>query len=240
MRVTTEIGERRDFLLTKALLIYEEQIRKREQFATVHDVLHPSAEPRHPHLGAGNLLTESFLERLSAGLNRPAKAVLLPENVLAYSSDLLLWWTPWRLHAMYFSKGAEDRLAVNGRVCPHPALIWKVRRGCLYLRAIQDAVRPKGDTPLMVAPYWNAEPDTGDVCEGSMPRPLRTELDTMLEWEEGFFNSRFTHPSGIGTLTTHPGGFMGLWTELAGKDRFPEGYLANARQTLQQFAQQDD
>jgi hypothetical protein len=41
-------------------------------------------------------------------------------------------------------------------------------------------------------------------------------------------------------LTTHPGGFMGLWTELAGQDRFPVRYLANARQTLQQFAQQDN
>jgi hypothetical protein len=47
----------------------------------------------------------------------------------------------------------------------------------------------------------------------------------MLEWEEGFFNSQFTHPSGIEKLTSHAGGFIDLWTELAGKQQFPANYL---------------
>jgi Prokaryotic E2 family D len=64
---------------------------------------------------------------------------------------------------------------------------------------------------LRVAPCWNTEVSRGDVCEGDMPRPAESDLTTMLEWEEGFLNSRFTHPSGIGKLTTHPGGFIGLW-----------------------------
>lgn len=237
MQVTIQIGDRKDFVLTKALLIYEEQLHKQEQFATLHHVVHDRHEPQQPRLGPGNLLTEAFLERLSAGLRRPAKAVLLPENVLAYTSDLLVWWTPPRLHPMFFSDGAEDRLAVHGRICPHPPLVWKVRRGCLYLRALSDPRRPNAYTSLMVAPYWNTAPDTGDVCEGSMPRPTRTDVTRMLEWEEGFFNSRFTHPSGIGKLTTHPGSFMGLWIELAGHDQFPAQYLVDTRQTLKQFVE---
>jgi Prokaryotic E2 family D len=61
-------------------------------------------------------------------------------------------------------------------------------------------------------------------------------VTNMLEWEEGFFNSRFTHPSGMGKLTTHSGGFMGLWTGLADKQQqFPSRYLVPARQTLLQF-----
>jgi hypothetical protein len=39
----------------------------------------------------------------------------------------------------------------------------------------------------------------------------------------------------MGKLTTHSGGFIGLWTELAGRERFPTEYLVPARQTLQQF-----
>jgi Prokaryotic E2 family D len=68
-----------------------------------------------------------------------------------------------------------------------------------------------------------------------MRRPRETDISNILQWEEGFFNSRFAHPSGMGRLTTHSGGFIGLWTELAGKEQFPSEYLVAARQTLQQF-----
>jgi len=68
-----------------------------------------------------------------------------------------------------------------------------------------------------------------------MQRPRETDVTSMLEWEEGFFNSRFTHPSGMGKLTSHAGGFIELWTELVGGQQFPSQYLLPARQTLQQF-----
>jgi PRTRC genetic system protein B len=168
-------------------------------------------------------------------LERKVKGIILPENVLACTSDLLVWWTPQRQHRMFFSDGAEDRRELNGRPCPHPALVWLVRHGRLSLRALDQSIRPKPATPLMIAPYWNTEPSRGDVCEGDMRRPRETAISNTLEWEEGFFNSRFTHPSGMGKLTTHPGGFIGLWTELADKHQFPNQYLLPARQTLQQF-----
>ena len=235
MQVTTEIGNRHQFVLKKALLIYEDQISRHEQFVTVHDVLREGAEPHAPRLGPGTLLTTAFLKQLCRGLERKVKAVILPENVLVCASDLMVWWTPGRLHRMYFSDGAEDRRELEGRVCPHPALLWSVRHGRLSLRALLQAVRPTAATELMIAPYWNTEPSRGDVCEGDMRRPRETDISNILQWEEGFFNSRFTHPSGMGKLTTHSGGFIGLWTELAGKERFPSEYLVPARQTLQQF-----
>jgi len=136
---------------------------------------------------------------------------------------------------MFFSDGAEDRRLINGAIFPHPALVWKVQRGCLFLRALDISARPRPETRLMVAPYWNTAADNGDVCEGDMRRPKDTDVATMLEWEEGFFNSLFTHPSGIGKLTSHAGGFIGLWTELMGKDQFPAAYLVSCRQTLEQF-----
>jgi PRTRC genetic system protein B len=235
MRVTTEIGNRHQFVLKQALLVYEDQISQREQFVTVHEVLREGAEPQQPRLGPGTLLTTSFLKHLCRGLERTTKAIILPENVLACTSDVLVWWTPQRLHRMFFSDGAEDRRQINGRLYPHPSLVWCVRHGRLSLRALGESVRPTVIAPLMVAPYWNTEPSRGDVCEGDMRRPRETDVTNVLEWEEGFFNSRFTHPSGVGKLTTHPGGFMALWTELADKYQFPSQYLVPARQTLQQF-----
>jgi PRTRC genetic system protein B len=235
MRVTTEIGNRHEFVLKQALLVYEDQLSRREQFVTVHEVIREGSPPHQARLGPGRLLTTAFLKQLCRGLERRGQAIILPENVLACTSDLLVWWTPQRQHRMFFSDGAEDRRELNGRTCPHPALVWLVRHGRLSLRALDQAIRPKPATPLMIAPYWNTEPSRGDVCEGDMRRPRETAVNNMLEWEEGFFNSRFTHPSGMGKLTAHPGGFIGLWTELADKHQFPGQYLLPARQTLQQF-----
>src|SRR6185312_11747997 len=196
MQMTTEIGSRREFVLKQALLIYEDQISKREQFVTVHGILRECNGLQPPQLGPGHLLTKTFLKQLCRGLERTTKPVILPENVLACPSELLVWWTPPRLHRMFFSDGAEDRREINGCVCPHAGLVWSVRRGSLYLRALAEPSRPSPTTPLMVAPYWNTEPSRGSVCEGDMRRPRETDVTTMLEWEEGFFNSRFTHPSG--------------------------------------------
>jgi PRTRC genetic system protein B len=237
MQVVTQIGTSRDFQLKQAILIYEDQVSQRDKFATVHQV-NLQAPDQQALLGPGTLLTTNFLQRLYRGLQQAPRAVLLPENVLAYTSDLLVWWTPPRQHRMFFSDGAEDRQPINGAICPHPAMVWKVHRGCLFLRALLHVVRPTAETRLMVAPYWNTEASRGDVCEGDMPRPRETDVTNILEWEEGFFNSRFTHPSGIGKLTAHSGGFTGLWTELAGKDQFPARYLVECQQTLLQFIEE--
>ena len=235
MRVTTEIGNRHEFVLKRALLVYEDQVSRRDQFVTVHDVIRDNSSQEPSRLCPGRLLTTAFLKELCRGLERRGRAIILPENVLAYTSDLLMWWTPPRHHRMFFSDGADDRRDLHGQVRPHPALVWLVRHGRLSLRALDQPVRPTPTTPLTVAPYWNTEPSRGDVCEGDMRRPRETDVGNMLEWEEGFFNSRFTHPSGVGKLTSHPGGFIWLWTELAGRQQFPTQYLVPARQTLQQF-----
>lgn len=94
--------------------------------------------------------------------------------------ELLVWWTPPRLHRIFFSDGADDRREISGRVCPHPALLWSVRQGSLHLRALAEASRPSAITPLMIAPYWNTDPPRGSVCEGDMQRPRETDVTTML------------------------------------------------------------
>ena len=237
MKVVTEIGTDCDLELKTAILIYRDAARNGVALATVHDIIREGAAAPL-QVAPGTLLTTEFLSDLTTSLRRRPEAVLLPENVLAYSSGLLIWWTPRRLHPMFFSDGAEDRAELDGRVFPHPPLVWKVNNGVLSLRALSEERRPRADTSLMTAPYWNTEPNRGQVCSGTMPRPTADDFSGMLGWEEAFFNSRFTHPSGIGKLTNHPGGFIGLWAELAGAGEFPMDYLVPLNLTLRQFVEQ--
>ena len=194
MQVVTQIGTSRDFQLKQAILIYEDQVSQREKFATVHRVTSQGPD-QQASLGPGTLLTTSFLERLNHGLQRAPRAVLLPENVLAYTSELLAWWTPPRQHRIFFSDGAEDRKAINGAICPHPALVWKVQRGCLFLRAISDPARPQAETRLMVAPYWNTEASRGDVCEHDRFGDELSE-EASLPCSQRGADRHFLHPRG--------------------------------------------
>jgi hypothetical protein len=42
------------------------------------------------------------------------------------------------------------------------------------------------------------------------------------------------HGGAVG-LTTHSGGFLGLWSGLSGRKRFPVRFLAESKQTLREF-----
>ena len=55
------------------------------------------------------------------------------------------------------------------------------------------------------------------------------------EWERGFFESAFTHPSGAVRLTSYKGGIIPMWQSVLGSDAFPNQYLVPAHETLLQF-----
>ena len=68
--------------------------------------------------------------------------------------------------------------------------------------------------------------------------PEETSVGSLSDWETAYFASEFTHPSGAVRLTTHPGGFLGLWSSLAARKRnFPVTFLADSKQTLQDLVQ---
>jgi hypothetical protein len=68
--------------------------------------------------------------------------------------------------------------------------------------------------------------------------PEEVSANSLAGWEGAYFASEFTHPSGALRLTTHPGGFHGLWSNLAGRrHKFPVKFLADSRQTLQEFVE---
>ena len=159
----------------------------------------------------------------------------LPENVLARTPDIMVWRSRAQRRVMFFGGGSEESLSLNGRMYPHPALVFKVSGHELFVRALEINARPCANTPLKTAPYWNTN-GQGLVCQGSMRVPDEVNVDSIGGWEDAYFSSEFTHASGAIRLTNHSGGFFGLWSSLAdGPEQFPTAFLTDANQTLREF-----
>ncbi len=231
MNVHLRTGTSRTFRLKQAILLYEDGPTI---FATVHGI--KASANAAPQLTAGHAVTTGFLRTLAAGLQHDVRSEILPENVLARTADVIAWWSPARPRPMFFS-GADPKLErLNGKVFPHPALVFLVSGKDLFVRSLAENRRPSAETPLKNAPYFNTD-GHGQVCQGDMRVPNEVAVSTMQGWEDAYFQSAFTHPNGAVRLTTHRRGFHGLWTELAGKDKFPSQFLADSREMLRDFVE---
>jgi PRTRC genetic system protein B len=229
MQVHVSIGENHHFELSQALLIYKSQ---QQCFVTRHEVTLQKDAP--PTLGPAQPLTLSFVESLVRSLFGASNTEVLPENVLAKGDRMIAWWTPACRRQMFYESPAQDVSQLNGRAFPQPPLVWRVENGDLKIRALSENKRPKADTTMAVAPFWNLSED-GRVCTGSMRRPDSAAVASISEWERGFYESAFTHAN-VGRLTRHKAGFEGLWKELTGKRKgFPAATLIRLPQTLAQF-----
>jgi PRTRC genetic system protein B len=230
MDVHVRIGDNRSFTLKQAVLLYQEGNRA---FATLHEVKHRSDQA--PYLCAGQSVTTRFLETLARGLGTSLAAEVLPEHVLARTPELIAWWSRAQSRLMFFGDGDPKTRNLNGKMYPHPALVFMIRGRELFVRALAESRRPRSNTCLKNAPYWNTDAE-GRVCLGSMRVPDEVSASCLQEWEGAYFASEFTHPSGAVRLTTHSGGFVALWSSLAGRKRqFSVKFLADSKQTLQEF-----
>lgn len=232
MDVHVRIGDNRTFTLKEAVLIYREG---NGAFATVHEVKHRTDQA--PYLCAGQSVTTGFLETLAKGLGASMAAEFLPEYALARTPALIAWWTPAKTRLLFFGDGDPKAKDLNGKMYPHPALVFVIRGRELSVRALAKNCRPKSSTRLMNAPYWNTDAH-GRVCLGTMRVPDEVSSSSLRRWEKAYFVSEFTHPSGGVRLTTHGNGFLGLWSSLAGRRSFPVRFLAESKQTLQEFIAQ--
>ena len=232
MNVHLRIGDNRTFSLKQAVLLYQEGSRA---FATLHEVKYRPDQA--PYLCAGQSVTTGFLETLAKGLGASMAPEVLPEFVLARTPELIAWWSWAQPRLMFFGDGNAEAKKLNGKMYPHPPLVFMINGRELFVRALAENCRPAADTPLRNAPYWNTDAD-GRVCLGSMRVPEEVSVASLSGWENAYFASEFTHPSGAVRVTTHPGGFLGLWSSLAGrKHRFPVNSLADSKQTLQEFVE---
>lgn len=234
MEAHVQIGESCNLQLRHALLIYEDQSRT---FATLHDVL-PRAEGA-PLLAPAKPLSLAFLRRLSQGLGATVDPEVLPANVLARTPEMLVWSLPASRQIMFFGGTDQRARKLNGFTFPQPPLIFKVRDRELFVRALGTNARPTAKTGLRTAPHWNVASDTGRVCLGTVRAPDGASVDSMSSWETAFFQSEYTHAWGAARLTSHPGGFIGLWESVRGNRKFPARYLIDARQTLREFITQE-
>ena len=149
---------------------------------------------------------------------------------------MMAWWTPASVRPMFFAAHDPDAHKLNGQRFFQPPLVWKVRDRDLWIRALRENRRPAAGTPLMIAPYWNVDGETGWTCQGSMRSPDDPSVNAIPLWERAFFQSEFTHHTGTRRLTTHSGGFLGLWSSLiGGRRKFPAKYLTTANETLREF-----
>jgi len=229
MDIHLSIGQNHRFELREALLVYRSGDKS---FITHHRITQQEQGP--PTLGPAQPLTMNFIDSLLLSLRRNSDAEVLPENILAKGDRSIVWWTPRRERQMYYrsSQGECDHL--DGKVFPQPPLVWRVCRGSLAVRALVENKRPTAKTALAFAPFWNLSND-GTVCLGSMRHPESTSVASIDKWEQGFYESAFTHGN-VARITKHPEGFEGMWRELAGKKKpFPSDFLIPMPETLAQF-----
>jgi PRTRC genetic system protein B len=230
MDVHVRMGDNHIFALKQAVLLYQEGNRA---FATLHEVKSRPDGP--PYLCAGQSVTTGFLEVLAKGLGASMAPEILPGNVVARTPEMIAWWSRPQARLMFFGDGDPKTTNLNGKMYPHPALVFMIRGRELFVRALAESCRPSAHTRLKSAPYWNTD-SQGRVCLGTMRVPDEVSASSLQGWEEAYFASEFTHPSGAVRLTTHPGGFLGLWSSLVGRrSSFPVKFLAGSKQTLQEF-----
>lgn len=241
MNIYVDIGSSEEFKLTRALLIYGknnyDSIPYRHPFVSLHEVFHDDSGAR---LGEGQLATPRILTDLIAQLGKSVPIEILPERVLVRVPEMIVWWAPTLVRPMFFSDRGPDEAVeksvkgLNGKLYPHPPLVFKVQGTRLWVRALSDNKRPTANTELFMAPYWNCYED-GNVCTGSMRIPRAKSIDALESWERSFFQSEFTHALANQKPTRFPGGLLAMWKALTGKKRFPVRYLAPVTQTLASF-----
>jgi PRTRC genetic system protein B len=235
VRAQVRIGSSRELTLQSAVLVYSDGSGS---FATLHEVA--KEEGKAPYLRPGQALTTTFLHGLAEGLGVRMPVEILAENVLVRTAEMIVWWSTAARRVMFFGGGSPEAERLNGRIYPHPPLVFKIEGREMFVRALAGNRRPTAVTPLMTAPYWNCGSD-GRVCLGSSRVPDEMSVDLIDQWQAGFFSSSFTHAGGAVRLTKHAGGFVGLWSSLAGSGKpFPVEYLTDARQTLKQFVDAGD
>lgn len=159
-------------------------------FATVHAV--KIGKGSIPMLSPGVAATREGLLAMTRSLSPGSSAFgFLPETVLAIGENHLVWWCPPTKRRVWFDC---KELGKRNAVVSHPGLVFAVVGGDRYVFSVKGNRRPKPDTRLCQAPYFNVW-DNGKVCEGSSRIPKRVSMESMQNWEDSFFDSAFTHPN---------------------------------------------
>jgi PRTRC genetic system protein B len=228
MKAFLELGGSESIALKGALLLYEGRNRA---FGVWHEAKPGSNEC--PQLGEGRALMTEFARALNRGLQREMQPEFLPDCVLVWNSDLVVWWSRRCTRRMFFRNDGEVPTGLCGAEFSQPPLLWCASGQELTVRALSTNRRPTAATPLMIAPYWNVDGVTGRVCLGSMKVPELAGVAALAHWEKAFFESEFTHQTGVKRLVQGAKGYFDVWEQVRGGPRaFPAKCLVPANETL--------
>jgi len=195
-----------------------------------HNGSHEYYLESHPIDEAGQLLEGKPLEQdtmlammdalydMNAGRIRIGG--LVPEPLLYCNIDNggdyhIIWYRPEQKQKLYFS----DSLNLPNGLAWSPALLFSAGRKNLKVFALESNERPKADTQLMKAPFYNIYQD-GGVCLGSAKaqKPKDANYSSFIEyWEAIWWNSAFTHLTHDGNPTKSPLNL--LWKRLLADDK---------------------
>jgi PRTRC genetic system protein B len=198
-----------DVALSSALLLYTAD--NGSHYATVHPIT-PDRKSGRPVIGAGRPLDRRVVVGALLQLDRNAapKAEFLPSTVLGVTSAAVTWWCPPARRRVFFQC---PKVGERSAVVPHPGLVFQAGAEGFRVFALKGADRPEGGTALYEPPYFNTW-DKGEICIGSAKVPRRIEVAAIKGWEEGFFNSAFTHPNRGGKRVSYEDGFYAFWTDM--------------------------
>lgn len=220
--------------LNKAVLLYSNGVGA--SYATIHEV-HLN-DRQAPVIGAGRPLDTKALKTLVRELSPSLldKTCILPGNVLSVGSTHIMWWSPPSRRAYFFDTRIETEGVSVGKRCGEafaPGLIFLVRDSQLWVYAVKGNKRPDADTALFHAPLMNLYAD-GALCTGSMAKPQSTLVESITQWENAFWDSRFTHPNHPRPVSFKGGLHAFSNALLDGQFRkFPDRVLRPMKRTLQ-------
>ena len=119
---------------------------------------------------------------------------ILPDNVLHLDpsdNGSVVWYTKPQRQALYFAESLELE---NGTVAL-PALVWKANKKELQIFALIGTAKPKAETPLYHAPFFNLY-QKGYVCMGNVNVAIKSAAsleEFITAWQGYFFESYFSH-----------------------------------------------
>jgi len=217
-----------------ALVFFETKGKSKRGYCEYYDI-DKNGRPINAHP-----LTVNEADRLAKALQvNNHRTFLKPENILPTNilhinpeaeQGSVIWFTLEQRKQLYFA----NTLDIPNGIAYVPALIWKATLTELSLYAIVSSKRPKENTKLYHAPFFNMYKH-GTVCMGTVNVDIKNSAsieEFIKTWEDYFFNSYFSH-----LLPNHNpinGDCEKLWKKLINSaNPFPTEILIPTNTTVQ-------
>ena len=223
------IGRRSVVKLVKAILLYQQEHRQGDAFATVHEVT--GVEAAQLALAPGQLMSAEGLREIHNALYRVQRLTVLPPHILAATPERLVWFEPARSRVMFFNTQDAYLNALSGQSFPQPPLLFIAGERKLRVFALAEDKRPTGAGTIYTAPYYNTS--SAGVCLGSMPLPSTLDPNDTADYADAFFHSAFTHGTAERLLRGWGGSHGELWKHAQQQGQFPVQHLVTQERTVE-------